>query len=266
MNMQEQNWQNFCNHHLGDWHGIRTRYSPQGEVTESFEGFRIIRANPEHTEITHTNRNIYADGNTEEQSWQFNKQSNNFTDGLMHPITPLMRFLVFEQGAATGAYKKLETGSFFGIELFFINDKLRHSLVIIYDKNGNLSRMTSIREDSANFPNQYWSTEVNLSHERNFSGNWIGTSLTMIPDLQVSTPVPAQLHWPLAGNETFFFPDGISLSCPSKVKVGTKFAITANWIVTPSYLQQLIVKYDDSGAFSSLTFEEFHLTDAGGIS
>jgi len=264
MDMQEQHWKKFCTHHLGDWHGTRTRYSPQGEVIESSEGFRMIRANPEQTEITHTNRSIYADGRTEEQSWQFNNQSNNFADGIMHPITSLMRFLVFEQGAAAGVYKKLEAGSSFGIELFFRHHNLRRSLVIIYDKNGSLFRMTSIREDAFTFPNQYWSKEVKLSPERNLSGNWIGNSLTMTPDLKVSPAVPTQLHWPIEENKNFYFPDGLSLSCPNQALVGSNFTIVANWLVTSSYLQQLIVKYNDSGAFSSLTFEEFHLKDAVG--
>ena len=266
MDMQEQNWKNFCTHHLGDWHGTRTRYSPQGEVTESFEAFRLLRANPEQTQITHTNRNIYADGQTEEQSWQFNKQSNNFLDGIMHPITPFMRFLAFDQGAAAGAYKKLEAGAYFGVELFFRVDNLRHSLVIIYGKDGSLNRMTSIREDGVRFPNNYWSSEIHLSTERDLSGNWRGTSVTMTPDLKLSPAVSTQLHWGWEGNETFFCPDGISLSCPSQVSIGTNFTIAANWLVTSSDLQQLIVKYDDSGAFSSVKFEQFHLPDAVGAS
>ena len=80
----------------------------------------------------------------------------------------------------------------------------------------------------------------------------------MTPDLKVSQPMPTQINWPLAGNKIFFFPDGISLSCPTQVKIGNSFTIAANWLVTDSQLQQLTVQYDRSGVFSGLTLELLH--------
>ncbi len=266
MDVREQNWKNLCNHHVRDWHGIWTRYSPQGEITESFQSLRHFQTNPEQTEVEQTNRYMYADGKTVEQSWQFNKQSNNLLDGLFHPQRESMRGFFFERGAATWAEKKIETGAAFGVELFFRHEELRHSVGIVYDGPGSLRRTASIREDARGLPSKYWSAELNLLPERKLTGNWQGTSVTMTPDLQVSPPVPAQLHWPVSGNATFFFPDGISLSCPNQVNFGTNFTIAANWLVTPSYLQKLTIKYDDSGAFSTLTFEEFQLADAAGVS
>ena len=119
-------------------------------------------------------------------------------------------------------------------------------------------RIVSIREDSAEFPSKYWSKEVNLLPERNFSGDWQGTSVTMTPDLKVSKPIPTQLNWPLERNKMFFFPDGISLTCPTQVTIGTPFTVAANWLVTDSQLQQLSVKYDHNGVFSGLTLELLH--------
>ncbi len=164
-----------------------------------------------------------------------------------------------EQGAATWSAKKLEPGSVFQpAELFFKHEDIRHSVAIIYDSNGYLMRTVSIREDAAGFPSKYWSKEVNLIPERNLSGNWQGTAVTMTPDLKVFDPIATQLQWPLAGNKMFFFPDGISLSCPSQVSIGTSFTIAANWLVTDCQLQQLRVNYDQSGIFSGLTLERFH--------
>lgn len=74
----------------------------------------------------------------------------------------------------------------------------------------------------------------------------------MTPDLKVSTALTTQLQGGWEGHETFFFPDEISLSCPGQVSIGTDFTIAANWLVTPSQVQQLIVNYDESGAFSTL--------------
>jgi len=266
MDMKQQNWNNLCSNHVRDWHGIWTRYSPQREVTESFQSLRSFRSNPDQTEITQTNRYMYADGTVEEKTWQYNQQSNNLADGFFHPISPSMRTFFFEQGAAAWAGKQFEPGSFFQVELFFRHEDLRHSVPVIYEGSGSLKRTVSIREDAGGFPSKYWSTELNLLPERNLSGSWQGTSVTMTPDLKVLPLEPTQFHWGWEGNKTFFFPDGISLSCPSQVSIGTNFTIAANWLVTSCQLQQLIIKYNEFGAFSTLTFEQFRLQDAGGYS
>ncbi len=262
MDLKEQNWINLCANHLRDWQGIWTRYSPQGEVTESFQSIRSLRSNPGQTEIAQTNRYMYADGITKEEGWQYNLHSNGLADGLFHPSRDYMRGIFFEQGSAAWVMTQLKTGSYQGIklflELFFRYEDLRLSVAIGYQDSGNLMRTVNIREDAAGFPSKYWSTELNLLPERNLSGSWQGTSVTMTPDLNVSFPAPTEFYWPVEGNEIFFFPDGISLSCPENVSIGTDFTIAANWLVTPSHLQQLSVKYNKDGTFSSLTLELFH--------
>lgn len=259
MDLKEQNWQNFTANHLRDWHGIWTRYSPQGEVTESFQSLRSFRSNPEQTEIAQTNRSIYADGRRLEQSWQYNQLSNSLNDGLFHPQTQLMRGIFFESGHAAWVTTNLKTGSYFAVELFFKYKELRHSVGIVYDERGSLFRTANIREDAAGFPSQYWSTELNQLQLRSLSGNWQGTAVTITPDLKISAPVPTQRHWDWEGHETFFLPDGVSVSCLGKVSVGTSFTMAANWLVTSSEMQQLSVKYNEEGAFSALTLELLHL-------
>ncbi len=258
MDLKEQNWQNFTLHHLRDWRGIWTRYSPQGEITESFQSLRSFQSNPQQTEIAQTNRYLYADGRIVEQSWEFNQISNSLSDGLFHPQNQSMRGVFFESGHAAWVTTKLKTDSYFAVELFFNYKELRHSVGIVYDEHGNLFRTANIREDAAGFPSQYWSTELNQLPERNLSGNWQGTAVTITPDLKISAPVPTQLHYPESGHKTFFLPDGVSVSCPGKVIVGTAFNMAANWLLVSSEMQQLLVKYDESGAFSALTLELLH--------
>jgi len=154
---------------------------------------------------------------------------------------------------------QLKIDSFFAVELFFKHEELRHSVGIVYDKQGALFRTANIREDATGFPSQYWSQEIEQVSERNLSGNWQGTSVTITPHLKITEPVPTQLHWGWEGHKTFFLPDGVSISCPDKVSVGNPFTLAANWLVTPSKLQQLSVKYDESGAFAALTLELLHL-------
>ena len=259
MELKEQNWKNFTTNHLRDWHGIWTRYFPQGEVKESFQSLRSFKSNPEQNKIHQTNRYIYDQDNFKEESWDYSQRENNLPDGMYHPQADSMRTICFESGHAAWVAKKLQPDSFFGVELFFRYEELRHSVGIVYDQQGALFRTANIREDARGFPSQFWSQELDQVSERNFSGNWQGTSITMTPDLEISKPLPTQLNWGWEGHRTFFLPDGVSISCPTQVSVGTSFILSVNWLVTSSKLQQLTAKYDASGAFAGLTLEQLHL-------
>jgi hypothetical protein len=254
----EQNWRNLCTNHVRDWRGIWTRYSPQGDVTESFQSLRRFRTNLEQTEIAHTNFYMYPDGRKVEESWEYNITENSLADGLFHPQTHFMRAIFFDTGHAAWVTTKLKTGFKFGVELFFRHAELRHSVGIVYDEQGNLSRTANIREDIT-VPSKFWSTEVNQLPERNFSGNWQGTAISISPDLKISTPVDTKLKsW--KGHETFFLPDGVTVSCPPKVSVDTPFSLVANWMISASEMHQLIADYTDS-AFTLLTLQLFHQSD-----
>lgn len=259
MNLKDQNWKNFTTNHLRDWHGIWTRYSPEGEVTESFQSLRSFRSNPEETEIVQKNHYAYSDGRRVEKSWEYNQLSNSLSNGVFHPEIESMRGIFFESGHAALVSTKLKTDSYFALELFFKDQELRHSVGIVYDEAGRLFRTANIREDSTGFPSQYWSNETHQLPERDFSGNWQGTAITMTPDLKISQPVATELHWVGEGHKTFFLPDGVSISCPDKISVGTSFTIAANWLVKTSEMQQLLVNYDKSGDFSALTLELLYL-------
>ena len=64
-----------------------------------------------------------------------------------------MRSFFFEEGAAGWSATQLEPGSIFQpAEFFFMHEDIRHSVAIIYQGNGNLMRMTSIREDAVELP------------------------------------------------------------------------------------------------------------------
>ncbi len=259
MQLKDQNWKNFTANHLRDWHGIWTRYTPQGEVKESFQSLRRFQSNPEQTEIHQTNRYIYSENNIKEESWDYNQAENSSTDGIFHPQADSMRTICFESGHAGWVAKHLEVNSYFGVELFFRYEELRHSVGIVYDKQGALFRTANIREDAKVFPSQYWSKEIKQISERNLLEDWKGTSVTITPDLKISEPIPTQLKWGWEGHKTFFLPDGVSISCPEQISIGTPFNLIVNWLLASSRLQQLSAHYDKSGAFAALILEDFHL-------
>lgn len=254
MEKHDQNWKNFYQNHLGDWHGLWTRYTFEGEIIEVVQSLRSLQGDSENTDtIYHTNRYIYSDGRTVEKSWDWhlNKRSNAF---------PLLQSLFFECGAAAWVTKQLEVSSFFQVELFFRHEDLRLSVPVIYNDNSS-NRVVTFREDKRGFPSLYWSEELNLLTQKKFSKDWQGNRITMTPDLKVSASLPTKLNWGSDGYKNFFLPDGVSVSCPPRLEMGKSFSITANWLVTDSYLQQITTHYDDCGAFSTVTFEDFYLSN-----
>ncbi|MCJ8283216.1 MAG: DUF3598 family protein [Rivularia sp. ALOHA_DT_140] len=256
MELKDKNWENLTLN-LGDWYGLWTRYLPEGTIKESFQSLRSFQGNPEKTAIRQTNRYTYAEDKIEEYSWDFNQQENNLPDGIYHPYTDSMRTICFESGHAAWVSKKLQPDSMFGAELFFRHEELRHSVAIIYDKDGKLFRTTNIREDLRGFPSEFWSKQIEQVPNRQFSEDWQGTSITITPDLKVSEPSPIKFNWNYQGHKTFFLPDSISISCPETIIIGNSFTFVANWLITSSQFHQLKARYDESGAFVGLTLEQF---------
>ncbi|MBN3877286.1 DUF3598 family protein [Nostoc sp. JL23] len=260
MDAKERNW-NYCTNHLLNWHGIWTRYTPVGDVKESFQSLRSFKSNPEKTKIVHTNTYIYTNGENKQESWEFNFLSNSLDNGLFHPSRETMRGYFFAEGHATWATVKLKPNSYFGIELFFRYEDLRHSVGIVYDESGNLFHTANIREDCNGFPSKYWSTELNQLPERNFSGNWQGISMTITPNLKISEPIVTQFNWHKEGHKYYYLPDGVSINCHSSISIGTPFSVIANWLINNSEMHQLIANYDELGVFSSLTLETFLISN-----
>jgi hypothetical protein len=259
MNTQEQNWKKlFGNHTLEGiaWHGIWTVYSPEKEIIKSFQGVRSFRVNEEQTAIIHTNNYTYPDGSTAEQTWQLEKQSCNQRDGVIHPAILSMRALSFGQGATAWVSKTLETGKKFGVELFFRYKDWRTSVASIYGENGDLEKITLIREHLGSSPK---TAGPEIEHFF-LLGKWLGTKEDMNPDLKVSPAEETQalVLDPTGGkNETFFLPDGVVANTPKRIKVGEEFEIVAGKLVSTDEYKRLTCKYDKSGAFALLISEVF---------
>ncbi|MCM0592819.1 MAG: DUF3598 family protein [Gloeotrichia echinulata GP01] len=259
MNAQEQNWLNlFGNHSPAGfaWHGTWTRYSPEIEVINSFKGIRKFWANEDKTIIYHTNNYTYADGSTEEKKWQLDKQTCNQPDGLIHVALPNMRALSFGQGATGGVSKKFEPEKNFGVELFFKHEVWRTSVVIIYGINGDLERISHIREHLDSFPPESPGLEV-----KEINGQWIGerTSMDSALTISVTEPTPEIVLDPTNGiNKTLFLPDGIVINAPERLKISQDFQLIAGRFVTENQFKRLTVKYDEHGDFQLLISEVFY--------
>jgi hypothetical protein len=254
--LTERNWKYFSDRHLRDWHGVWTRYSPDTTVAESFRSLRQFRSNPERTQVIQTNRYLYDDRDARGESWEYSQTVNSLADGLFHPSRASMRGLFFETGACVWRVTQFDPDLYFGLELFFVRDYLRHSIGIVYEPGGQLMRTASIREDARGVPSLYWSPEIEQLPEQPPNMDWTGTAETIDRHLDVTQETESSPMWGWAGHKIFNFPDDISLSCPASIQLGTPFAIAANWLLETPQLQQLTVDYDDLGRFDRVTFKQ----------
>lgn len=257
---QDRNWQDFIQYHAADWHGCWTRYRATGAVQESFRSLRRFQTNADRTAITQTNRYLRADA-TQEQQWSYNQEDNSLADGLCHPQADVMRSLCFPSGHAAWVMQQCQPDSFFAVELFFRYQTLRHSVGIVYDRQGQLLRTSNIREDTTGFPGQFWSDSIEQLPQPPWSGQWSGRAIAMQPNLTLSAPQTTHLavHW--GQGQCFYLPDGISVCCPTQIRMGTPFTLAVNWCITSDTLEQVVVEYDRQGAFTQLILEQLSPRD-----
>ncbi|NEQ36855.1 MAG: DUF3598 family protein [Okeania sp. SIO3I5] len=262
MNLQEQNWINL----FGDispegtaWYGIWTRYSPELEVIKSFQSIRKFLANEDQTVINQQNNYTYADGSTEEKKWQMEKKIANQSDGIVHPASELMRALSLSEEAKTWMCPELKIGNYFSSEFFFQHQNFRTSVSVIYGENGELVRLTQIREHLNSYLEQKPGAEL-----KNISGSWVGKKESMTPDLQIYQEAElTQFELdPSAGqNKTFFLPDGIVINVPEKVNIGEEFELIVGKMVIENRYKRMTIKYDKDGKFIQLISEVFDRKD-----
>ena len=240
-------------HHVKDWPGLWTQYTPQGEVMQSFQSLRSFKiGNSEQTLIKQTNRYTYSDGSTQEKAFEYTLGPTGFTPSVARFAGTKVAF--FESGHGVFFPVHFNHANTL-VEIFFkLDETIRHSTDIDYEER-KLVRVASIREDSGGYPGKYWSMEVKPVSERSFTGNWEGTSLTQFPDLTISEPVQTQLQWGWEGHQVYYLPDGITISFPREIIEGTPVDLVANWLVTDTKMYQMTVKYDSNGSYMSQTLD-----------
>ena len=133
-------------YHIGEWKGRWTRYTPSGDVNETFASSRNFTADPALTAVMQVNRYRYYDGRSIRKQWNFTIEEHSQTDGFAHPASEAMRGLALDNGAAAWLVPTLQTKQFTPFELFLKQGAIRHSVGALYGKNGQLLRTASIRE------------------------------------------------------------------------------------------------------------------------
>lgn len=242
MNLQLQNWGNFCRYYSGDLYGTWTKYHLEEKKIESFQCIRSFRANDDCSKISHQNHYIYADGT---------RESKTFSPYLK-PITKgLFLDTCFSWGST-----KVEPGIPFFFDTCLRDKDRRASAIARYDESGSLQRITVLVE---NLNSNAYSSPI--SHVNNSNGNCQGTLIKMTPDWIVYPETATSWMQLKDLSENYFtlhLNDGVAVSFPQSVESGRMFFLAMDWLSSDTLLQRAIRHYDPSG-FTSLTLEVFTL-------
>ena len=257
---------------LGEWQGSFTRFSPQGELLEdtptvvSFEG---LNNNQTMRQIV---RRFQPNQAVEEKVLEYSSLGRGI--------------LFFENGAFSQGSIQLAPFSEFGAELGLIHGERRLRLVQLFDKTGQLNRLTLIREK---LPGATTVERPPLTVD-DLVGSWQGEGVTIYPDGRSPDTYPTMLRVDKNGDEltqqlTFnqgastrnisstariegsilyfeggsqptqvlLLPDGASSTSPQQVRVRQAFFLEVGWLLQPGERQRLIRHYNEKGEWSTLT-------------
>ena len=238
---QLQNWDNFCQYHLGDWHGTWTSYSLEGRSTNAFKCVRSFHLREDGSQITHQNRSTYSDGRIELQTFGPYSKPSPGLSFKGHHFVVLFLDRSFSWGSTT-----IKASVPFFFETGFRYEKRRISLVAGYGESKELQRITVISEQLDNFP------ESEVSHAPNLikpDSGWQGIEKKMAPDLATSSP--EEVVWqPLENlggdNQVFHLPGGGSISCPLKIESNGITDLIVDWQAAPNKLLRGTRRFDHS--------------------
>ena len=251
----DRNWHAFWRHHLGEWTGRWTRYTPSGEIKETFASSRQFTADSSGTEIVQVNAYRYADGRTIQKQWSYNISDHSLKNGFAHPASTTMRGLALDNGAAALLVPHLQSDQFAPFELFLKQGDVRHSVGIVYNKSGQLLRTASIREQRGPQSNSPWTDRLAQMKPWHPKGRWTGTEQRIRADLSLVPQQQTEWQWTTTNQSMHFYPDRIILRCPEQLVAGQPFSIAVVWQVSDDALQTITADYDSAARLVAVTHQ-----------
>ena len=251
----QSNWNSFWQHHLGQWKGSWTRYTPSGAIKETFASSRTFSADPALRAGLQVNRYRYADGRRIRKEWSFNAKDHSLPTGFAHPAHADMRGLALDNGSAAWLIPTLQPHQPAPFELFLLDGDIRHSVGVVYGKNGRLFRTASIREQRGNPSRSAWTNVMAQGEPWVPKGRWQGEQRGIRADLSRSSLRPSTWQWQETKLSTHYLPDGIILRCPDQLVNGQPFKIRVIWLVDESQLQTITASYDSNAHLIAVTHQ-----------
>jgi len=121
---KERNWETFVTKHTHEWHGLWTRYGPDGKLAQNYQSLRSFSVVGDgKTQVRQLNRYFHADGKVEEKSWDYARDEGIFSDRSIS---------FFESGDVVLRLVLLKDIKN-AIEFIFIKDNLRVSTTLVYE-------------------------------------------------------------------------------------------------------------------------------------
>jgi len=268
----ENNWENFLKN-LGEWRGSFTSVSLQGELLNSTPSILTLQGLENNQLVRFRLRRFPPAGDSEppisdyEQEYRSVGRQNVF----------------FETGAFSKGSLQFSPFSEFGAEYGFVSENRRLRFVQLYDHQGDLTRLTLIREfrSGTDAPERPPLTVEQLL------GQWEGVACTIYADWQPPQtfkthlkvePIEAKrLQQSLSfGDRTLtstariednqlqfeegetprrilLLPDGASSNTPLKLQLRQPFFVEVGWLLEPTHRQRLIRSYNEKGEWISAT-------------
>lgn len=255
---------------LGQWQGSFTRLTPQGAVREDIPTLVALEGLNNNRTIRQTIQHFAAGEAREKVVQEKVLEYSSLSRGV----------LFFENGAFSQGSIQLAPFSEFGAELGLIDKIRRLRLVQIFNREGQLSQLTLIREKLAGTD----AVERPPLTLEALLGEWRGEAVTLYPDgsLEVSATT---LRWQRQGDQVqhlttgtldlnftgkidgsilrftqgsqtvqvLLLPDGASCMGPLEVKVGQPLLLEAGWLLQADLRQRLTRRYNQKGEWVSLT-------------
>ena len=242
----ERNWNNFWRHHTGTWNGRWTRYSADRSILETFKSTRQFESDDGLSTIQQTVLYKKKDGKNIEKKWTFNRKNHSGSKGFLHPASESMRGFALDDGAAVWLKPALALDAYSPFEFFLKQGNVRHSVGIVYDKQGVLERTASIREFRGDDQVSPWSDAIEQLDPWSIKGTWLGKRQDVNAMLDYSSTRPVNWSWPGQQHQLYYLPDKIILSCPDRIEVNQPFQIDVFWVDPGGNLQVLTANYSGS--------------------
>jgi Domain of unknown function (DUF3598) len=274
---------------LGVWQGSFTGFSPHGELLEDTPSVVSLEGLDGNKKIRQIVRRFLPRANDRQDACPTSELQ---PQDLVLEYSSLNRtILFFDGGAFSQGSMQLAPFSEFGAELALINGDRRLRLVLMYNRDNCLDRITLMREklgeliDQTPAPQQQ--PQSSVTRVKDLLGVWQGEAVTLYPDLRSpdTYSTELQLHLNSDGDisqttsfvnrtitsigridgsiihfdqgsqpvQVLLLPDGATATFPPKLKLGQKFFLEVGWLHSPSQRQRLIRSYDEKGGWASLT-------------
>jgi hypothetical protein len=262
-------WECFLQN-LGVWEGSFTNFSPKGELLQDTPSILALEGLNNNQKVRLTLRRFPMNEPVNEMVLEYQSVGG----GL----------LFFENGAFSQGSIQLAPFTEFGAELAVIHENHRLRLVQLFNKSGELDKLTLIREHLAGTD----SCEKPTFTVNDLVGKWQGEAVTIYSDLRSPDSYTSTLEIQIddAGRliqqlsfggrtitsnakvdgsiilfdgepqkqvQVLLLPDGASATSPLKVQLRQPLFLEVGWLVEPNLRQRLIRSYNDKGEWVSLT-------------